>query len=427
VRATGARALPGTLSLLLAGSLAASAAGPGPDFRLWRTGAPPAETPAAGAPPAALLALTDQVLPEVSRLRGLDLLGPVAREVHDEATLRSYVSRRLEEEYPGDRLKREERLLLALGLLPPGSDLERAIGDLYAAQTAGYYDPARRTLYLSETLPEMMQRPTLVHELTHALQDQHFKIARFMDPRRTERNDDASLAVSALIEGDATGVMLSSLTPPGGAGLWPGGLSFFDGDLLESLTAAQSPGAPAFLVQVLGFPYKYGTRFVARLYSQGGWEAVNAAYARPPRSSEQVLHPERYAPLEDPPRHVAEAVLPAALGGLSRNHDLVLGEFVTRLVLEPGVGQERAGRAADGWDGDRAALYVGAGAELVVWLSVWDSPQEASEFAAAVGDGGAGGRLTETRGERVLHLRGGGTLPGSDLPALADALWKGWR
>lgn len=377
--------------------------------------------------PAALLALADEILHQVSDLRGLPLLGPVRRQVHDEATLRSYIAERLREEYPGDRLRREERLLAALGLLPPGCDLEKAIGDLYAAQTAGYYDPRRRTLYLSERLPEPMQRPTLAHELTHALQDQHFRIQRFLEPSAGDPDDDARLASLALVEGDATAVMLASLAPAGAAGSWTEALPLFEGGLLEALAAAQSPSIPPFLVQVLNFPYRHGTAFVAALYTAGGWRAVNDAFARLPRSSEQVLHPARYAAAGDEPTPVGRGPFPERLAGLERHYDLVLGEFVTRLVLEAEAGAEAAARAAEGWDGDRAALYVGNGTELVLWLSVWDSPEEAAEFAETARAGRGGGRVIEKRGERVIHLRSTGALEPEHLLDLANGIWPGWR
>jgi hypothetical protein len=384
--------------------------------------------PEDGAPadPAAALALADEVLQQVSQVRGLRPLGPVARELHDEATLRGYITRRLEQEYPGDRLQREQRLLQALGLLPAECDLAAAVKDLYAAQTAGYYDPERRTLYISSALPAALQRPTMAHELTHALQDQHFKIGRYLDPSRRDMDDDTRAAIMGLLEGDATAVMLATLSRAGG-GEWVQNLSFFEGGTLEALTAASAASVPAFLVQLLNFPYHYGTAFVASLYRSGGWEAVSAAYARPPRSTEQILHPERYSPDEDAPTPVPRAAFPERLGNLSFYYELVLGEFVTRQILEQQVSPEAAARAAAGWDGDRAALYAGKDDELLVWLSAWDSPADAAEFAEAARSGSGGGRVVEARGARVIHLRSRGSLAPDKLLEVAGGLWTGWK
>jgi hypothetical protein len=385
--------------------------------------APPAAQTQAPAAAAQVLALADQVLEEVSRLRGLPSKSPFSRQIHDEATLRGHIAERLRIEYPGDRLQREQRLLVALGLLPAGCDLEKEVGDLYASQTAGYYDPERRTLYLSDRLEEPLLRPTLVHEITHALQDQHFRIERLIGRGRAD--DDARMAGMALVEGDATAVMLAGLMPQGAHEAWVETARLFGGGLFETIAASLSPGAPRFLVEVLSFPYKNGAPFVGALYASGGWEAVSGAYARPPASTEQILHPERYAPVPDEPTAVGISAFPGRLAGLPRHYDLVLGEFVTRLVLGTRLDADAAARAAEGWDGDRVALYAGDGGELLVWLSAWDSEQEAAEFAAALRQRPQ--ERVEARGERVLYLRGDGRFPEKALSELAGELWRGWR
>jgi hypothetical protein len=386
-------------------------------------------TPAADPRPP-LLDLSDHVLAEVSRLRQLAPRGEITREIHDEAQLRAYVQERLRREYPGDRLQREQRLLEALGLLPPGCDLEKAVGDLYASQTYGYYDPERRTLYLSERLPPEAQRPTLAHELAHALQDQHFGVARFLSPDRARVDDDEQIAGMALVEGDATAAMLAAQAqtgqiPPEEARSWVEAVPEFTERLAASRPASSS-ALPEFLIDLLAFPYRYGAPFVAALFSRGGWPAVDAAFRRPPASSEQILHPERYGERGDAPEIPAPSHFPGRLAGMGLTHQMVLGEFVTRLVLRPRLGEESAAKAAEGWDGDRAALYEGPGHRILIWLSAWDDETEAAEFAEALRHSPDRGSLVEARGARVVHLSAAGEVEAGLLLEIASGLWRGW-
>ena len=387
---------------------------------------PAAAASAQSSQQSSILRLTDEVLSQVSALRGLAVQESVGRELHSEASLRSYIAERLREEYPGDMLEREQRLLAVLGLLPVGFDLASAVERLYTSQTAGYYDPRKKVLYLSESLPASSQMPTLAHELTHALQDQHFRIGDYMNPDRKRQDDDQQLAIMGLVEGDATGVMLATLSGSPGGESWTESISLHQDDMLDGLASFSDGMLPSYLIQILNFPYRHGTPFVARLYREGGWDAVSAAYDHVPKSTEQILHPDRYAPVEDVPTPVSKLVLPDRIAGHELYYDLVLGEFVTRLVLEPGLGNEKAARAAEGWDGDRVALYVGENGDLLVWLSVWDSDKEAAEFAEALEPSAHGG-IVESRGTRVVgtqseHFR----MDEEELRSVALEMWDAW-
>ena len=373
-----------------------------------------------------ILRMTDDVLSQVSALRGLAVQEPVGRELHSEESLRSYIAERLQEEYPGDMLEREQRILAMLGLLPAGFDLASAVEHLYTSQTAGYYDPRKKILYLSESLSASFQIPTLAHELTHALQDQHFQIGDYMNPDRERQEDDQQLAIMGLVEGDATGVMLATLSGSPGGESWTESVSLLQDGMLQGLASLSDGTLPSYLIRLLNFPYQHGTPFVARLYREGGWDAVSAAYQRPPKSTEQILHPERYAPAEDVPTQVSKLLLPDRITDHELYHHLVLGEFVTRLILEPGLGNEEAARAADGWDGDRVALYQSEGGDLLVWLSVWDSPQEAAEFALALESNLHGG-IVESRDTRIVRVQSENLrMEETQLRSVVLEMWEAW-
>ena len=145
---------------------------------------------------------------------------------------------------------------------------------------------------------------------------------------------------------------------------------------------------PAFLRESLLFPYTAGLSFVQSLQASGGWDAVNGAFREPPASTEQVLHPEKYASHEAPVDVTLPADLPTKLGqGWSKGLEDTLGEFQLKVWLDQvaaGSGGPSADAAAAGWGGDRVMLLDGPnGARAIALKTAWDTPADASEFAAA--------------------------------------------
>src|SRR5439155_19012222 len=154
----------------------------------------------------ALLAAADEIIRQVSALRGLKAKGPLARGVLSRDAIGQKLKERLAKEYTPEEVRGEARVLKRLGLLPPDADYEKLILDLLMEQVAGFYDPFAAKLYIADWLPLEMQRPALAHEIEHSLQDQHFDLKRFASPIKDD--GDKQLAHSALVEGDATAVML---------------------------------------------------------------------------------------------------------------------------------------------------------------------------------------------------------------------------
>jgi hypothetical protein len=134
--------------------------------------------------------------------------------------------------------------------------------------------------------------------------------------------------------------------------------------------------APVILSETMIFPYLRGLVFCAHLTNEGGWEALNKAYRNPPLSTEQVIHPEKYLADPDAPTAVDLGRLEPGEGWkeLGRN---VVGEMQLGVLLRRHGGKV----AAAGWDGDRYAVFEGPEGRLgLVWLSTWDSAQDAREF-----------------------------------------------
>jgi hypothetical protein len=191
---------------------------------------------------------------------------------------------------------------------------------------------------------------------------------------------DADLAARALVEGDATVVMAFYSYGNTTQAEWDYlayQASFAEEPELELEGMSERAG------RIIGFPYQEGAYFVVDILLTYGWAGVNDAFADPPASTEQVLHPEKYRDHQDPPQEVN---LPSAP---SDDWQPVLedtmGEFVLFLHLDEFLDDaEWAERAAAGWDGDRVGVWQDAeGHRLVLWQTVWDSSAEASEFEEA--------------------------------------------
>jgi hypothetical protein len=270
-------------------------------------------------------------------------------------------------------------VLKLLGLLEPSVDLRRVSASVFGEGVAGYYDPRTKRLRIVrgvQTSNRVLEEITLAHELTHALEDQRFGL----DLTDASGSDDAALARLALVEGSASAVMLTYAERHFSAEQTLGGLFASLGQDTGDL--------PPFVQAQLLFPYVAGQALVERLYRTGGdgWSVLDNAYRyRPPASTEQVLHPEKYLQVEQPERVRSRAG--QVLGGRWRRlAGGTWGEWATgQLLRDPGP--------AEGWAGDRYELWQrGTGscrapcrdrdALLMRWR--WDTPRDAREFETSL-------------------------------------------
>lgn len=288
--------------------------------------------------------LEDLVL-AAQEIRGLPFLSLPTITVVSEQELEARVIESIEE--GSDDFPADEALYKLLGILDEDVDLENLLSDLYGDQVAGFYDGDTGEVVVptqDEGL-SIVQQVTLVHELTHALTDQHFGFhAKFKSMLEDERLDEAT-AYQALFEGDATNTMF----------LWVQTLSQRElGEFIASSLDIDNSTlfrAPQFIQDSLQFPYDSGLAFVQALYNSGGWEAVNEAYdllTDLPGSSEQIITPGDYQ--RDLPLEVE--VIPIDVPGYDLERTSVWGEEGFRLMLDQVLGSTAGARAADGWGGD---------------------------------------------------------------------------
>ncbi len=315
----------------------------------------------------------------VERIRGLKFLHPVDYNELGRDELRGVVLRLVEEQISDAEFANATAALVNMGFLPHDADLKTSLVDLLSEQIAAFYDQRRHKLFMfrGSDLRRADQRIILAHELTHALQDQHFALRKM--PLELKDNDDKVAATQALIEGDATLVMsLYALEEFSGKNIGEMASMMFAQPIQKLLRA------PRYLRESLVFPYLGGQEFVTRLHERGGFEAINAAFRQPPTSTAQIFDLEKF--LSQPRVEPVMISWPDdETNGKRRLVENTAGELGVRLLFKEWLGPELSEQIARGWAGDRYRAYrvSDSGSKNVlstVWRIVWENPQEAQEY-----------------------------------------------
>jgi hypothetical protein len=343
--------------------------------------APGNETTSATARDAAFTAATNEVLKETSEIRELPVLRAVQSSAQSRSEIERMIMNNLDRETKPGQIHATEVTLKKLGLAPPDFKLRELMIRLLTEQVAGYYDPKTQQFHLADWIDVDGQKPIMAHELTHALQDQHFNLRRF--EQWPKGDSDAELAAHALIEGDATLAMSEYV------GRSPVRMIALFKSLGSAGTATEElDKAPRIVRESLLFPYQEGMRWTQTLRRYGGWSKVSGAFAELPSSSEQILHPEKYFVHEAP----VKILLPdltaslngrrASANGWKRIDFDVNGEWGTYLILDQFLKSPTESRESSaGWGGDSYAVYENRNGEvLYVSLSSWDTQKDAREF-----------------------------------------------
>jgi len=380
-----------------------------------------------------LYALADEVMPDVEKLRGLKFTKPVVKKIQSKEGFRTFLLDALEKEMSPRVWGPRERFYKKLGLLPENLSLRGTVEALLLEQVGGYYDPDTRALYLVGSFGPTVDRTILVHEIGHALDDQHFDLKARMESVRNE--EDRGFATSSVLEGSATLLMGRYLAKYLLTAKLDATAILEEMQGQEALQAEQFRKAPPYLQRGLLLTYLEGQRFL----SKGTLspipdlrpELLEVAFAFPPLSSEQILHPEKYweSLTRDEPIDVVLPDLAPSLGeGWAKLDESTLGEVYTAILTEhpedfeeldvsdPAeamalLGREWTNDGAAGWGGDRFAVYA-KGEKLVgVWVSVWDDVSEAAEFEEALEDAGRG-FFRRREGDRVVIVVGDASAEG---------------
>ena len=318
----------------------------------------------------------DAIAYKTSVSRNLPTTELVERELIDKEEFRRLFLEDLEED--AEELALDTRLHRRLGIIEPDTDLGQILTDVFSDIVLGFYDTDENKMYILADKDEftLNDHLTVAHEVTHALQQYEFDIGGLADS--LESNADRRLALRALIEGDA---LLSELLYM---------LSYFDEDQQaeaqsnqgsEDLTAFYA--APVFIQNTITFPYSGGYQFAVSLYlKRNDFSHIDLAYEALPASTEQIIHPAKYDAGEEP----IEVFVPDPTALLGEGWTIVdrnvMGELFLRSYFESDLDRETAAAAAAGWGGDEfLMLETPTGEDALAIFSVWDTEEDANEFA----------------------------------------------
>jgi hypothetical protein len=324
----------------------------------------PAPAPQAKSAPAAsdsvdFLRLTDEVMAKMSKILGLAQLEPLKKSLRSREEIRAYVIQQMKEDKEPEKRYADQRMLEKLGLLPKDFPFDNFLVDLLTEQIAGLYDPKAKEFYIASWMKSGEQEIVMAHELTHALQDQHYHLDPWRDAAKP--NDDAEAARDAVLEGSATAAMIDYGLREQGTNLDAvAGTSMKLSTLLGEMDSS-SPllmKAPAFLRDSLVFPYGAGADFCMAIYrARGGWSGFDAVFQKPPVSTQQILHPGLYFRGVEPlPVNLPDLTknLPSGWKALDSN---IMGEFGLQEVLKQFLPEDRVANLAPVWAGDRYTIY----------------------------------------------------------------------
>lgn len=321
----------------------------------------------------------------MSEIRGIPVADQVPFRFLDDAAINAYVRDQIDDPETVEDIGHADVLYKLLGLIPAGSTLFDLYATLLDTQVLGAYDPEVEEFVVRQPDGQFgpSQEFTYAHEYIHRLQDARYSLDEISD--RLSDNSDRSLAFSALVEGDAT-------TAQQLYAIQHLDLQQLSQILAESQEAVQgSENAPYILQRGLEFPYIEGSTFVERLRTTQGLEALDAAFASPPDSTEQVMHITKFVNRELPievilPESLFEATGPVGEGWTVLDQD-VMGEFFLKSWLEAiGSRSSDAAEAAAGWGGDAITLASHEdGRNALAAKIVWDDPaQDADQFFAVL-------------------------------------------
>ena len=363
-------------------------------------------------------ALVARGVEDLQATRGVTLAKPPpVASVTKEQYVEEYVLPSIDFEWGGD-FEKMIVLVKALGMVPQDLDAKTFLRRHATSMTSAAYDFLTKRILFPGT---PMERAALLHELMHASQDERHDLKALMGA--AAGNLDETLARGALVEGEALNVQLRfEMGPPRAlAGVTPyGTLREQARDYFETLNrrvADWLPDVPPAVLRAQAFVYEEGVLFVERLRRrEHNWAAVDAAYKNPPRSTAQILHPEKYLAGEWPMTldvRNAEKFFPPDYALVAEN---TLGEFGMRLFLmSHGSDAADAAKAFEGWRGDRVLLYRSSAkkADIIVWVSMWEDPARAAAAAKTL-EQAFGRARTWARGPDVTLIVGG------DFPAMPD-------
>ncbi len=318
---------------------------------------------------------------DLAEVTGLAWRRPVKYELIDRSHVEKFMRDRLKDSVKPGEVRAEEITLKKFGFVPPDFDLGKSTVDLLTEQAAAFYDFHKKKLFLTDWASSEMQDSALVHELAHALADQHFNLGRFIE--QSGKSDDSALARMAVMEGQASWLMTEVLARRRGQSL------IGRPELAEALSRPSDAGnsaypvfntVPLYLRETLVFPYNAGLRFQNAVVEKYGKEAFGRVFRQPPVSSRQILHPDDYFSAVEPVS-IQPPPLPSTRG-LHRLSEGMLGELDFAILLEEHAGKAASAEVSPHWRGGAYAVWErkDKSRSILAYSVEWDSEDMARRY-----------------------------------------------
>ncbi|HXB72898.1 MAG TPA: hypothetical protein VNY05_31975 [Candidatus Acidoferrales bacterium] len=332
----------------------------------------------------ALCAQIAGIAATLTTISGMPLKHPVPCDYISKEKISEFLNKRVKEVAKPEEIRAEEMTLKKFGLVPEDFDLAKNTVELLTEQAAAFYDYDKKKLFITDSTPSENQEPVLAHELSHAIADQSYNLAKFIHAGR--KSDDGSTARLAVMEGQATWLMSEFLARKMGQTLKgsPALVSMMSN--LSDTGGGQFPvfeNSPLYLRLTLVFPYTKGMLFQNAVFERDGEAGFGEVFRKPPVSTQQIIHPDKYfsgvKPTQpDLPDPHLKRDYKSLVGG-------TLGELEHGVMLEQFVGKTRAAEIAPHWRGCTFELRENkkAARAVLLYAAEWDSEPSARQFFEA--------------------------------------------
>jgi hypothetical protein len=331
--------------------------------------------------PPAPLAEVDRIAADLGAISGLKPLHKIECSAITKEGVKRFLEQQVKENVKPEEIRVEETTLKKLGFVPQDFDLKSSTIELLTEQAAAFYDYRKKKLFIIDSGADIVQHSALVHEVAHALADQHFHLDKFI--RRGAADDDSSLARLAVMEGQATWLMSEYLTRKTGQ-------SLKDSPVLVKMMSrmAESAGdqypvfdrAPLYIRETLIFPYTQGMLFQHAVFEKLGEAAFTEVFRRPPADTQQILDPRKYFNGTLPEKPAVPEL--ASRREYKRYASGDMGQLDHAILIRQYAGEEESAALAPAWRGGAYRLFEAkkTGRLVLAYASAWESQESAARF-----------------------------------------------
>jgi hypothetical protein len=385
-----------------------------------------------------LFSLVDELLKFSSDETGLPIKSTVKRKITSRDEVEGYLKEKFNEDEGAKRLQRDEIVLKKFGLLDRDFALKPFLLALLTEQVEAYYDSKTKTVNMLDWVSVDEQKPVLAHELTHALQDQHVDLDKWDDQTPDDvsvnasadadhlAKDELDTARDAVVEGQATAVMMDYILKPMGKSLVkdPEVLDFVKQQMASTDSSPVLARAPLLLSESLLFPYREGLSFEQDVWmDQGQAAAFPGTMDRPPTSSWEIMNPRDYEHKKPPPVPLLPNIHPL-LDKLYKPYDIgQVGQLDLHILAGIFAGKQAADDLTPAWNGGLywAGQRLSATAEeqsttkslALFYLSVWKNTASADAFTQVYSNE-LGRKYSGLKPDIAAQKAGAADLPAGD-------------